>query len=123
MTAAMPAREPPIRNVQAITHSTLMPINRAAVGFWAVARIALPIGVNFTNNVNAIMAGMVTKITIASFQVNRTRGLERRLLSGMRSGNLTGEVPNQSEPMFMKQKLTPIAVTITVNFGELRSGA
>src|SRR5579872_2389608 len=94
----------------------------AAVGFCAVARIALPSGVNFTNKVSAIIVGTVTPTTIASFHVRVRSVLGRRLVSDTRSGNLTGVAPFQNSPRFMKMKLTPIAETITVSLGELRRG-
>ncbi len=47
-------------NVAAMTRSTLMPMSCAAVGFWAVARIALPSAVYRTNTVSATITGRVT---------------------------------------------------------------
>ena len=42
MTLAAPPSAPPMANVAPMTRSTSMPMSCAAVGFCAVARIALP---------------------------------------------------------------------------------
>jgi len=56
--------KPHAAKVTAITRSELMPMSLAAVGFCAVARIALPSGVYRTNSVSATMVGTVTPTTI-----------------------------------------------------------
>ena len=52
---AIAARAQPIANVKLIVVSTLIPINFAAPSSSETARIALPIVVLFTNNVNKII--------------------------------------------------------------------
>ena len=108
-----------------MTASVLMPISRAAIGFCAVARIAFPSRVYFTNSVRAIMSGTVTPITSSvSSTVNRTGASSApiRLASGSSLGKFTSCGPPQNRPAFMKMKLTPMADTSGASLGALRSG-
>ena len=74
MTPAAPASAEPMKNVEAITRSTSMPIIDAASRSNDVARIALPIFVRATSSVSPIISA-IAEMIVSSCGTDRKMSL------------------------------------------------
>src|SRR3954454_19837280 len=111
MSPAAPAITPPMRKVSEIVVSTLIPINRAASGSCAVARIALPSRVVPMNATMATTSGIVTaKASRSAAWMLIPRMVVTCFWAQIRSSTDAGEPPSQSSPTFCRMKDMPPAV-------------